>query len=423
VAVRSGGSRPAWRFEEDGSLAGTFRLPPLAGAVLLKALRAAAGDLAHPQQEHDGVSAETREPRMATSSTLADALVAVAEAFLAEKVAEAQDAEMYQVVVHVGTEAIGAAGPADASAETPPAGPAPGDPADPKRCHVEDGPAISVSTAQMIGCTALPTSPALPQPGGSIEETHDADISPDTIIPPWYGERLDLDHALYVCLANARTEQQEQASRDQAREPRSSRATGSANSATGSATPAGTTTNTQPLASARTEFLRRRPVSGQCIEPPHVIRTIELPLLGHDPVKVLADQFHDHVHHIVPVVAEPGQPLNCLPRLGRVVGQQLVRDHSVQRDVQRRVHRLAAGGSDLFMPFERPCHLEVLCLEQESALVLVVRMQQLQVEPPIGAMPSGYCPRSPVARERLIEPAVGRLLGLPRGHTPERPAA
>ena len=198
MAVRSGGSRPAWRFEEDGSLA---------------------GDLAHPQEEHDGVSAETREPRMATSSTLADALVAVAEAFLAEKVAEAQDAEMYQVVVHVGTEAIGTAGPADASAETPPAGPAPGDPADPKRCHVEDGPAISVSTAQMIGCTALPTSSALPQPGGSIEETHDADISPDTIIPPWYGERLDLDHALYVCLANARTEQQEQASRDQAREP------------------------------------------------------------------------------------------------------------------------------------------------------------------------------------------------------------
>ena len=40
--------RLAWRFEDDGSLAGTFRLPPLAGAVLLKALRAAAGDLDHP---------------------------------------------------------------------------------------------------------------------------------------------------------------------------------------------------------------------------------------------------------------------------------------------------------------------------------------------------------------------------------------
>ena len=40
--------RLAWRFEEDGSLSGTFRLPPLAGAVLLKALRAACADLAGP---------------------------------------------------------------------------------------------------------------------------------------------------------------------------------------------------------------------------------------------------------------------------------------------------------------------------------------------------------------------------------------
>jgi hypothetical protein len=36
--------RLAWRLEDDGSLAGTFRLPPLQGAVLLQALRAAAGD-------------------------------------------------------------------------------------------------------------------------------------------------------------------------------------------------------------------------------------------------------------------------------------------------------------------------------------------------------------------------------------------
>ena len=52
--------RLTWRMEEDGSLAGTFRLPPLAGAVLLKALRAAAGDLEHPHgEETAGVSAET----------------------------------------------------------------------------------------------------------------------------------------------------------------------------------------------------------------------------------------------------------------------------------------------------------------------------------------------------------------------------
>ena len=71
--------RLAWRFEEDGSLSGTFRLPPLAGAVLLKALRAACADLAGPAGDPGGdVSAETpaaadppaadRRPRTCRSS-------------------------------------------------------------------------------------------------------------------------------------------------------------------------------------------------------------------------------------------------------------------------------------------------------------------------------------------------------------------
>ncbi len=250
--------RLTWRVEEDGSLSGTFRLPPLQGAVLLKALRAACADLEHPH--------------------------------------------------------------ADVSAETPP--PVPGDPADPARCHVEDGPAVSISTAQMISCTAalswmthgdggavlalgrrrrrpssairraarerdhgrcrfpgcesrrvdlhhvqhwinggrtdlenlvslcphhhkvvhdrgyliavppggtfafyrpdgtrLPACPALPEPDGPIGQAHDGAITPDTIIPPWYGERLDLDLAIYVCFANARTEEQKRADQEQAREP------------------------------------------------------------------------------------------------------------------------------------------------------------------------------------------------------------
>ena len=204
------------------------------------------------------------------------------------------------------------------SAETPPASArVPGDPADPARCHVEDGPAISVSTAQMLACTAalswmthgnagavlalgrrrrrpssairraarerdgcrcrfpgcesrrvdlhhiqhwinggrtdldnlislcpyhhklvhdrgyaiaappdggfaffrpdgtpLPTSPSLPSPHGSISETHDEDITPGTIIPPWYGERLDLNHAIWVCFANARTREERERGQD-----------------------------------------------------------------------------------------------------------------------------------------------------------------------------------------------------------------
>jgi Domain of unknown function (DUF222)/HNH endonuclease len=314
--------RLAWRVEDDGSLAGTFRLPPLAGAVLLKALRAAVFDLEHPHPsdpEHapaapePGVSAETPagQPQAPTSSSLADALVAIAEAFLAQKVAAADDPEVYQVIVHVGTDAITpgswVADPDGVSAETSLAAPpAPDDPGDPARCHVEDGPAISVTTAQMIACSAawswmlhdsvgklldlgrrrrrpnaalrratrerdkcrcrfpgcesrrvdlhhiqywsnggrttldnlvslckyhhmlvhdrgyliatardgtftfyrsdgtmIPASPPLPSGDGTIEDWHDADITPETIIPPWYGERLDLDHAIYVCFANA----------------------------------------------------------------------------------------------------------------------------------------------------------------------------------------------------------------------------
>jgi hypothetical protein len=111
----------------------------------------------------------------------------------------------------------------------------PGHPADPARCHLEDGPAISVSTAQMLACiatlswmqhdherghliasaaggafvlyhpdgTVIPPSPALPDTDGPIDQCHDADITPDTIIPAWYGERLDLDYAIYTCFANA----------------------------------------------------------------------------------------------------------------------------------------------------------------------------------------------------------------------------
>ena len=264
--------RLTWRFEDDGSLSGTFRLPPLQGAVLLKALRSAASDLEHPHPS---------------------------------------DTEHDHPVEERGV-----------SAETPAAGPArPSHPADPGRCHVEDGPAISVTTAQMIACssswswmlhdsagklldlgrrrrrpntalrraarerdtcrcrfpgcesrrvdlhhvqywsnggrtkldnlvslckyhhmlvhergyliattrdgtfafchpdgTAIPASPPLPQADGTIGDCHDADITAETIVPAWYGERLDLDYAIYVCLANAQTKEERQADRDQAGE-------------------------------------------------------------------------------------------------------------------------------------------------------------------------------------------------------------
>jgi hypothetical protein len=51
--------------------------------------------------------------------------------------------------------------------------------------------------------TPIPASPALPDTDGTIDGCHDAGITAATIIPAWYGERLDLDHAIYVCFANA----------------------------------------------------------------------------------------------------------------------------------------------------------------------------------------------------------------------------
>ncbi|MGD0605380.1 MAG: DUF222 domain-containing protein [Streptosporangiaceae bacterium] len=320
--------RLAWRFEDDGSLAGTFRLPPAAGAVLLQALRAAAGDLDPHPRDHDtadearGVPAETPPADPAagpeggelpaaaagpvTSSDLADALLVIAEAFLAGQVATASDPEIYQVIVHVGTDALPPADPVGVPAETPQAPSTPGHPADPARCHLQDGPAISITTAQMLTCTAalswllhdrdgtaldagrrrrrptsaqrraardrdhgrcrypgcesrrtdlhhiqywsnggrtsldnlinlckhhhmlvhdrgyliaagpggaftfyrpdgtlLPSCPALPDPDGTIGDCHDTEITPDTIVPAWYGERLDLDYAIHACFANA----------------------------------------------------------------------------------------------------------------------------------------------------------------------------------------------------------------------------
>ena len=64
--------------------------------------------------------------------------------------------------------------------------------------------------------TPLPTSPALPDPStGAIEDCHDADITPDTIIPAWYGGRLDLDYAIHACFANAAYQARQRDRKDQ----------------------------------------------------------------------------------------------------------------------------------------------------------------------------------------------------------------
>jgi hypothetical protein len=78
----------------------------------------------------------------------------------------------------------------------------------------------------------LPSSPPLPEPESPIDQTHDAEITPDTIIPPWYGERLDLNHAIWACFANARTDEENKPTGSRPKSRSSDRTHGAVTSAT-----------------------------------------------------------------------------------------------------------------------------------------------------------------------------------------------
>jgi hypothetical protein len=332
--------RLTFRTEDDGSLTLSAHLPPEDGAALLTALRAvvsdappatsddtapqgAASDGPAPTAQPAAVSAETpptTQPLQMrpTSASLADALVEIAEAYLASQSRAASNPDVYQVIVHATPDAL----VPDAAQLTPEQQIATGDPVSSvtpaasrpsaapmapgeRRCHVEDGPAVSKAALQQIACDAvlrwmthdrdghalnvgrrrreptpaqrvavrerdncrcrfpgcprratqvhhiwwwmhggptnldnlislcryhhglihrngyqirtsapgvytfyrpdgdqIPDSPPLPQPNGQLWDVHDAEITPQTIVPPWYGERLDLDHAIWVLFAN-----------------------------------------------------------------------------------------------------------------------------------------------------------------------------------------------------------------------------
>ncbi len=345
---------------EDGCVAINARLPAAEGAVVLQALRAAAGDCEHPHRAHDdpaedggpsqhtGLSAASGESSdgahaardtATCRASLADALVEVAGAYLSGKIATANNPDLYQVIVHVGPEALSgtatetgpdqpAAAPNGVSAETTPGvrsdstAAIPGQRsvghrALPRRCHLDDGPALSPAAAQAIACHAtvswmlhdhdgnlldvgrrhrrptpalrravrerdrgrcqfpgcrsrrtdihhiipwakggktrlrdlillceahhvilhalgwvitsalgggfaftrpdgqlMPNGPELPGSDGDLADCHDAEITTDTIIPAGLADKLDLELAIWACLANARLAA-EQADEDQ----------------------------------------------------------------------------------------------------------------------------------------------------------------------------------------------------------------
>jgi hypothetical protein len=119
-----------YAFEDDGSLVLKARLPALAGAMLIKALDAALDSL--PEQEISAGDAD--EWPIPYECRRADALAAVAEAFLAKAQRSSSTADRYQVVVHVDADTLHerAAG----------------------RCEIEHGPSIPVETARRLTCDA-----------------------------------------------------------------------------------------------------------------------------------------------------------------------------------------------------------------------------------------------------------------------------
>jgi Domain of unknown function (DUF222)/HNH endonuclease len=327
--------RLSWGWVDDHVLMLRGLLPADAAAVLLRALRAARNDLEHPHDDDHGdgdarVSAETRAGKQAArdkqdgvdlggedqppirkehAEDLADALVEICAAYLRGKIVSADNADVYQVIIHAGTEAIttddDSTSGTGVSAETPVETPTT-HPAYPLRCHFEDGGAVSPAALRLIACNAtistmlhdmagnvlnvgrrtrkpsaalrravrerdgcrcrfpgcesrrtdahhikywsnggetklsnlvslckghhrivhdkhiiitatgtgfafhtargvaIPSSPGLPEPGGTIAACHDAAVTPATIIPPHSGERLDLNMAIWVALTNAR---------------------------------------------------------------------------------------------------------------------------------------------------------------------------------------------------------------------------
>ena len=132
----------------------------------------------HRHDQENGIDWDRDTPPRQRPGTavqdLADALVEVCAAYLRGKIVSADNADVYQVIIHAGTQAIStedtepaedpepdAAGEPDGvSAETPASPPAKTPdpsawhPAHPGRCHLDDGPAIHPAALRLIGCNA-----------------------------------------------------------------------------------------------------------------------------------------------------------------------------------------------------------------------------------------------------------------------------
>jgi hypothetical protein len=130
-----------YRYDADGSVLLSVRLPAETGAIVLKALNAAMPEAAHvtdpDASEPPDVSAETSassEPRLTTAQRRADALAVLAESFLAHGAEALKGGDRQQIVVHVSQVTLKQG--------------------DPGRCELDEGSAIAVETARRLACDA-----------------------------------------------------------------------------------------------------------------------------------------------------------------------------------------------------------------------------------------------------------------------------
>ena len=138
--------------DDDGAVVLSGRLPPELGVLVMKALDAAVDSARQAAFEaaKDGAASGDApaklKPEVGHGASRADALVDIAESFLATGYREGNAGERYQVVVHVNVDVdAGAVGGRDAGDATA---------AEPAAPYIEDVAAVADETARRIACDA-----------------------------------------------------------------------------------------------------------------------------------------------------------------------------------------------------------------------------------------------------------------------------
>jgi hypothetical protein len=115
VQARHADRYVTYRWDEDGSLVGSFRLPPEDAAVFLRGLEIEYGKVSEPVVEGDTPREQLEAADSAAVRSQADALVRMAAGSIENASAEASPAnrELYQLVIHTPREALVADDSAD----------------------------------------------------------------------------------------------------------------------------------------------------------------------------------------------------------------------------------------------------------------------------------------------------------------------